>query len=99
MLRSDEVNKDLGSIKFGKIQEFSYSVTNEGNEDITIRKVVVSCASCTIATASKNKVKAGETIQINVTFTPGTLGLQKKGIDVLYNNEKLKLEFKAQSHA
>lgn len=100
MLRSNEVNKDLGSIKFGKIQQFSYSLTNEGTEEVNIRKVVVSCSSCTVATASKNKVKVGETIQINVTFTPGTVGLQKKYVEILYNrDEKIKLEFKAQSHA
>jgi hypothetical protein len=98
MLVTEEKLKDLGRIKFGQVYKFNYKLTNVGDKEVNIRKLSVSCSSCTSASSSISKVKPGEDVIINVTFTPGTVSKQKKHIDVLYDDTGLRLEFVAESH-
>lgn len=98
MLVTEEPVKDLGRIKFGQINRFTYKLTNVGDKEVVIKKLSVSCSSCTTASTPKKTVRPGEDIIINVTFTPGTVNKQKKHIDVLYDNTGLRLEFTAESY-
>lgn len=98
MLVTEEPIKDLGRIKFGQINRFTYKLTNVGDKEIVIKKLSVSCSSCTTASSTKKTVKPGEDTLINVTFTPGTIAKQKKHIDVLYDDKGLRLEFIAESY-
>lgn len=94
---------NLGNIKFGTIQEFSYDLKNASNEDLIIVKIVAGCASCTAAhIVGKSLVRPGESRTLKVTFSPGDTGKALKGLSVLYagldepDTTELKLSFKAQ---
>lgn len=98
MLVADTPNIDLGSIKFGKPLKFTYTIRNTGDKDVKIKKLSVGCGSCTVATIQPDLVKASSQGTVNVTFTPGSIGIQKKWVDVLYDNTSLRLEFRGESH-
>lgn len=98
MLTVDFQSVDLGYIKFGNPTKFEYTITNNSDKDILINKIAVGCSSCTVAKVSNFRVKPNIPETISVNFTPGTLGKQKKHIDVLYEDKTLRLEFNAVSH-
>jgi len=99
MLIAETNNIDLGRIQFGKPHTFQIPVTNKGGKTISITKVAVGCTSCTKAHIAGNRMDPGQTKNVNVTFTPGTLGPQKKSIIVYWDTTSiLKLEFTAQSY-
>jgi hypothetical protein len=99
MLVTTISNKDLGSIQFGKPHGFIFPVQNSGSLPIEITKIIVGCGSCTTAVSAKNKLAAGESTDIRVTFTPGSLGKQKKHLDVEWNrSQNLRLTFTAESY-
>lgn len=100
MLISHEPTRDLGSLKFGKPNTFTFLVKNDGTDQLEITKLVVGCGSCTTATTHKTKLEPQEEIPINVTFTPGRTGKQTKHVTVRYNADStLKLEFTADVYA
>ncbi len=99
MLVAKEQMRDLGRIKFGTINKFSFILLNRGNKDVVIKKAIVSCSSCTQAVIKNRVVRPMSDSAINVTFTPGTIGKQKKHIDIIYDNDQnLRLDFIAESH-
>lgn len=84
---------DLGRIKFGKPYSFKYILKNNGTKEVKINTLTVGCTSCTKASAAANKLGPTEETTINVVFTPGTLGKNRKSINVAYDDSSLKLEF------
>lgn len=94
MLSTKESIKDLGNIKFGRPQTFTFTVKTDTECEIT--KLVVGCGSCTKASINKTKLKPEESADINVIFTPGSTGKQTKHVTVRYDADSvLKLEFTA----
>lgn len=98
MLIADEPIKDLGRVKFGLTHTFKYTLTNNGDKDIYISKLQVSCHSCTVASTKKRRISPGETTIVDVAFTPGTISKQSKHIDVLFDDTSLRLQFKGESY-
>jgi hypothetical protein len=86
---------DLGVLKFGRPSKFNLIVKNSGNNPITVNKVSVGCTSCTKAKLSRNTIGAGEEALVEVEFTPGTLGQQRKSVTLSYDGGSLKMEFTA----
>ena len=100
MLTVSPTKIDLGNIPFGKPYNFYFTVKNTGLTPIQITKLWVGCSSCTKAKTDKDKLAEGECTKIDVVFTPGTLGPQKKNIQIQWNgSEVIKLEFTAESYA
>ena len=99
MLVVNEPTKDLGRIRFGKPHNFTYHIKNTGTTWAEITKLVVGCTSCTKAHTTKTKLSPGEETIIDVIFTPGSIGPQKKFILVRWDNaNEIKLSFTAESH-
>lgn len=103
MLTVDNKVKMLGSLKFGQPHSFTYTLTNDHTQEVHINKIVLGCASCTKASVDKWTVQPGETSILSVVFTPGSLGLQTKTIQILYSIAgsefpSVELKFKATSH-
>ncbi len=100
MITVNQQKIELGTLKFGVSHSFDYSLSNLTSEVITINKLTLGCNSCTKASVSKSTINPGETIQLNVTFTPGSTGNQLKAIDVKYDtNKHLDLKFTAKVDA
>lgn len=98
MLVPDIKTLNIGKVKFGKVHQFTYTLYNDADEEAIIKKIVVSCSSCTVATVNKKKVLPGDTVEVKVSFTPGTISKQSKHIDVLYDNTGVRLEFIGESY-
>jgi len=100
MLVASPATIDLGKIKFGKPTSFNFTVKNDGNTPVQITKLWVGCSSCTKAECKKAMLADGECTTIDVVFTPGTIGQQRKNVQVQWNgNQVIKLEFTAESYA
>jgi hypothetical protein len=100
MLTTSEHTKNLGRLKFGRPTGFNFQVKNETTRQIEITKLVVGCGSCTKANIVKTKLQPEEEATIDVVFTPGSTGPQKKHITVKYDaNSVLRLEFTAEVYA
>lgn len=84
MLTVDNETKELGLLPFGKPFNFKYSLSNKGSEKVEVTKLVKGCGSCTKASCDKTIIEPNGTANINVTFTPGSTGINKKTIQVLY---------------
>lgn len=99
MLTPDQQDKNLGTLKFGKPHNFTYTLTNLGGNTANIVKLSMGCSSCTTAGINTNKVEPGQTATVSATFTPGSTGLNAKNISVAYNINgvplNLVLKFKA----
>lgn len=95
MLQTNQQKKDLGSLKFGQPYTFFYEITNPTSTPVTVTKLVMGCNSCTKAFIENNIIPPNSSTKINVTFTPGSTGLQSKYIDVLYSGQSLSLKFTA----
>ncbi|MEI6122208.1 MAG: DUF1573 domain-containing protein [Bacteroidota bacterium] len=77
---------DFGTAKQGDKVECTFTFTNEGKSDLTIRKVKASCG-CTATNPEKTLLKPGESSKINATFnTAGKEGKQYKNITVTCND-------------
>lgn len=94
-----EEPKDLGRIRFGQPHVFSFEVTNEGPNPVELVKIVTGCTSCTKASTPTKRLDIGQKATINVTFTPGTLGKQKKVVNIYTSDSNVsKFEFTAESY-
>lgn len=100
MLKASQPSKDLGTVKFGKQIGFGYEVENVGPDPLEITKIGVGCTSCTKASIDKTRLGVGDKAIIYAIFTPGSIGAQKKYINVYWDVVNvLRLEFTANSHA
>lgn len=82
MLTPNQQNIELGKVKFGKDYNFYYIITNTYPEHVTLVRLAVGCSSCTTASCDKNVLLPGETAKVNVKFTPGSLGIASKYVDI-----------------
>ena len=100
MLVASPSSIDLGRIPFGKPYSFYFTVQNTSSQPVEITKLFVGCSSCTKAQTTKAKLADGDCTKIDVVFTPGTIGPQRKNVQVQWNGNKvIKLEFTAESYA
>lgn len=76
----------FGSVKEGSAVSYNFEFTNEGQQDLLIRKIVPGC-SCLSFETSKYFFKPGETSVIRVTLnTSYREGTQNKNITVITNS-------------
>ena len=96
MLVVNEADIDLGNLSFGKPHNFQYKVKNNSDQNIKVTKLIKGCGSCTKASINKTDIAPNESALISVEVTPGSTGINKKTIQVLYDDkENLTLSFKA----
>lgn len=100
MLVAKDNPKSLGKVKFGKPHSFTFCLENTSSQTITIDKIVVGCNSCTKASLKQKVVPPYQSVLMDVIFTPGSLGNQKKFITVKWGGliNDLKLAFTAESY-
>lgn len=84
---------NLGALKFGKPYNFNLIVKNTGDSPVTVNKISVGCTSCTKAKMAKNILGAGEEGIVEVEFTPGTLGTQRKSVTLSFDGDSYRMEF------
>ena len=84
----NERTHDFGEIAQTSKAECDFVITNEGKQNLIIRKVKASCG-CTAATPQKTVLAKGESTNIHVAFDPrGKSGRQSKTITVITNDPK-----------
>lgn len=77
---------DFGKVKSGTMIKFNFTVTNEGKQELIIRKVKASCG-CTATKPAATHLKKGKSTEIAVEFnTSGRRGRQHKTITVITND-------------
>lgn len=64
---------DFGQIEFGKIVETKFTVKNNGNQLLEIKRVATSCG-CTTAKISKEKIDPGESAVLLVVYDTAAMG-------------------------
>lgn len=78
----------FGKVKSGSKHTYKFILTNEGKNDLKIRKVKASCG-CTATKPGKRTLKQGESTDIKVTFnTRGRSGSQHKTVTIITNDPK-----------
>ncbi len=83
-----EMNVGMSTYDFGKVTRgdtllHSFKITNSGNKDLTLRRVVTSC-DCSVVEFSEDPIPPGETTEIKVRVDTGNMkGKQVKSITVL----------------
>jgi len=85
MLTADQQSINLGNLPYGIPYSFKFILTNRHSEPVTIVSLQAGCASCTTAVASKSVVSPYDTVDVNITFTPGSTGANKKYINIFYS--------------
>ncbi len=84
----DNKNFEFGTVAQGQKVEHDYIVTNNGEENLIIRKVKASCG-CTAVSPAKTLLAKGESTEIHATFdSRGKSGRQQKTITVISNDPK-----------
>jgi hypothetical protein len=86
MLQPNQHLISLGDLKYGQPYSFKYSLKNASEQPITVNRVMVGCGSCTTANIHKLSISPGEETDLDVVFTPGSTGIQRKGITIQYND-------------
>ncbi len=77
---------DFGTIKQDDVVETEFIFTNEGKQDLNIRKTKANCG-CTASKPLKTTLKPGETSSIKVTFnSKGRRGVQQKSVTIFSND-------------
>ncbi len=89
---------DFGEVKQNTTVTHEFTIMNNGNADLVIKKVKASCG-CTAAKPTKDLLKPGESAKIKVSFnTDRRKGLQRKHVYIFSNDPKtpeLRLTFTA----
>ncbi len=89
---------DFGKVKQNTTVSHEFTVMNNGNADLVIKKVKASCG-CTVAKPSKDIIKPGDFAKIKVSFnTDRRKGNQRKHVYVFTNDPQkpeLRLTFTA----
>ena len=74
----------LGSVKYGTEQKAVFRFTNTGTAPLLIYNVVPSC-DCTAVKWKKRPIKPGESGEIQTVYSPNSLGMFIKNIEVRCN--------------
>lgn len=82
MLKPDKSQILLGNLKYGQTYYFNYTLKNEYDKDLMIRKVYVGCSACTKVKIEKDVLSPGEVAILSVCFTPGSIGTQTKSVTI-----------------
>jgi hypothetical protein len=78
---------DFGKVKQGVDLMFAFKFVNEGDENLSIKKVQASCGCTGAAIGDKKEFKKSEAGEIIVTFkTAGRSGVQSKTVTVQSND-------------
>lgn len=86
---------NLGALKFGKPYKFNFIVKNEGGKGVNVTKLSVGCTSCTKAEMKNKYIGPAEEGIIDIEFTPGVLGKNRKSVTLVTDDGNLKMEFTA----
>lgn len=84
MLTTNTPKIELGSIRYGVPVSFSYRVKNESDKTINITQLLAGCSACTRASTQDSILSPGQEGLVNVTFTPGSTGVNVKKVAVAY---------------
>ncbi len=85
-VKFDKLKHNFGLIKQQDRVSTSFTITNEGDAPLFIRKTKASCG-CTASKPKKMQLAPGESTNIDVTFSSGSrTGKQKKSITVITND-------------
>jgi len=80
------IKHDFGTATDGETVKYDFVFTNEGKNDLIIRKTKASCG-CTAISPNKTVLKSGESSQVGISFnTAGRLGKQSKNVTVISND-------------
>ena len=70
---------DFGEIEYGKKLEHVFKIKNLGDETLEIKRLSTSCG-CTTAETSKERISAGEEVELKVVYDTGAMsGSHAKG--------------------
>ena len=83
----------LGSVKYGTEQTAVFRFTNTGTAPLLIYNVVPSC-DCTAVKWKKRPIKPGESGEIQTVYSPNSLGMFIKNIEVRCNVAGHKINLK-----
>ena len=83
----------LGSVKYGTEQKAVFRFTNTGTAPLLIYNVVPSC-DCTAVKWKKRPIKPGESGEIQTVYSPNSLGIFIKNIEVRCNVAGHKINLK-----
>lgn len=86
MLEVNQQLVDLGTLKFGQTYSFNYTIVNKYPTKIKINKVFAGCSACTKVSIDRDEIMPDEEIDIKVSFTPGSTGVQKKYVNLAYSD-------------
>jgi hypothetical protein len=86
MLSATNNPRNLGNLKFGSDTTFHYTIKNEGSQAVEVPSLAIDCSPCTKASMNKGSLQPGETADVQVTFTPGSTGLVRKGLTIIYKD-------------
>lgn len=96
--RFSELNHDFGTITEGQVVSHTFTISNDGQSDLFIRKTKPTCG-CTASAPEKSVLKPGESTSITVSFnSSGRTGQQTKAVTVITNDPSqplVNLQFKA----
>ncbi len=85
-VKFDKMKHNFGIIKQQDRVTTSFTITNEGEAPLKIRKTKASCG-CTASRPKKMELAPGESTTIDVTFSSGSrTGKQKKSVTVITND-------------
>ncbi|MEL7006381.1 MAG: DUF1573 domain-containing protein [Bacteroidota bacterium] len=87
-LSIEEAVYDFGKIKQDNVVSTEFTLKNNGQSKLNIRKAIGNC-SCTVANLKKENIKPGESVTMKVTFDPkGRKGNQQKSVTIYSNDPK-----------
>jgi hypothetical protein len=92
MLIPNQQEVNLGNIKYGETKEFTYKLSNAGDKEVKINKVIRGCSSCTEASVGSSVVEVGGYTMLFVKYTPGSTGVSRKQIHVIYSEDGVERE-------
>lgn len=82
MLKVNQQEIKLGTVKLKQDTKFKFVLTNTSEAPVAIAKIVLGCQACTRASVAKVLLASNESVDLNVVFTPNSTGLAAKEITV-----------------
>jgi len=96
MIQVNKTEIDLGKVKLGQPNNFSYTLTNNGERTANVIEINPGCGSCTSA-YFENPLLPGQSKDLKVVFTPKSTGYNIKTINLKTDQggDSIRLSFKA----
>lgn len=87
-MQVEELSHDFGKINGEDVVSASFVLSNVGETELNIRKTEANC-DCTKASLKKDEIKAGKSVEMEVTFDPkGRRGNQQKSVTIYSNDPR-----------